>query len=109
LITPEFYDFADKLLETYKDVPYNDTTIWIVTNMNSESKYFDKFIDYIPKLNEKFKLEIHISMESTHEQAEYIRNGLDWKTFDKNVNRLLSKTELDFDVAFFVGVFINYG
>jgi hypothetical protein len=56
LITPEFYNFIDKLLEVYKDVPHNNTTIWIVTNMNSESKYFDKFIDYIPKLNEKFKL-----------------------------------------------------
>jgi organic radical activating enzyme len=93
LITPEFYDFADKLLEVYKDVPHNNTNIWIVTNMNSESKYFDKFIQYIPKLNEKFKLEIHISMESTHEQAEYIRNGLSWSTFENNVNRLFDLTK----------------
>jgi organic radical activating enzyme len=102
LITPEFYDFADKLLETYNDVPYNDTTIWIVTNMNSEAKYFDKFIDYIPKLNKKFKLEIHISMESTHEQAEYIRNGLDWNIFENNVNRLfdLTKTMNRVTIAF---------
>jgi hypothetical protein len=93
LITPEFYDFADRLLETYKDVPHNDTTIWIVTNMNSEAKYFDKFIDYIPKLNKKFKLEIHISIESTHEQAEYIRNGLDWNVFENNVDRLFDLTK----------------
>jgi len=93
LITPEFYDFLDQLLEAYADVPHNNTSIWIVTNMNSESKYFDRFIDYIPKLVKKFHLEIHVSMESTKEQAEYIRNGLDWNRFESNVNRLFELTK----------------
>jgi len=93
LITPEFYDFLDKLLEVYDDVPHSNTNIWIVTNMNSEPKYFDRFIDYIPKLVKKFHLEIHVSMESIEEQAEYIRNGLNWNTFESNVNKLFNLTK----------------
>lgn len=93
LITPEFYEFLDHLLKVYEDVPHSNTNIWIVTNMNSEAKYFDRFIEYIPKLAKKFNLEIHVSMESLGNQAEYIRNGLDWNTFESNVNRLFSLTK----------------
>lgn len=95
LITSEFYDFLDRLLKSYKDVTHSNTTIWIVTNMNSEPKYFNKFIKYIPKLIKKFNLEIHISMESLGDQAEYIRNGLSWKTFESNVKKLFDLTKSD--------------
>lgn len=90
LITPEFYDFLDRLLETYSDIPHNKTNIWIVTNMNCEENYFNKFLEFIPKLNKKFHLEIHISMESLNKQAEYIRNGLNWERFEKNVNKIFN-------------------
>lgn len=93
LITPEYYDFIDKLFEVYSDVPGNDTTIWIVTNLNTPDAYYNKFINSLPKLTEKFKLEILISMESTGEQAEYIRHGLDWDRFNNNVNRLFTATK----------------
>jgi len=93
LITPDFYPFIDKLLEVYNDVPHNNTTIWIVTNLNTPDNYFNRLINYLPKLNEKFKLEILISMESTEEQAEYIRNGLTWKRFESNVYRLFEATK----------------
>jgi len=93
LITPDFYPFIDKLLNVYKDVENDNTTIWIVTNLNTPESYFNKLMNYLPKLNEKFKLEILISMESTEEQAEYIRNGLDWKRFESNVYKLFNMTK----------------
>jgi hypothetical protein len=93
LITPEFYEFLDRLLEVYEDVSHNNTTIWIVTNLNSNSTYFNRFMEYIPKLLTKFKLEILISMESTGNRAEYIRNGLDWNKFEKNVHNLVGLTK----------------
>lgn len=93
LITPEFYDFLEKLLVAYEDIPKDDTVIWIVTNLNTPESYFKRFIEYIPRLKEKFKLEILISMESTEGQAEYIRNGLDWYRFERNVNRLFAATK----------------
>lgn len=102
LITPEFYNFLDRLLVTYEDVPKNDTIIWVVTNMNATENYFNRFMEFIPKLKDKFVLEIHISMESLGDQAEYIRNGLNWERFEKNVNKLFEiasgneKIELSF-------------
>lgn len=93
LITPEFYPFIDRLIETYQDIPHNNTTIWIVTNLNTPENYFNRLLKYLPKLNEKFKLEILISMESTEDQAEYIRNGLNWKRFESNVRKLFNSTK----------------
>lgn len=93
LITPDFYPFLEKLLETYKDCENKNTTIWIVTNLNTPDSYFNKLLDFIPKLNEKFTLEILISMESIKEQAEYIRNGLNWTRFENNVYKLFTHTK----------------
>lgn len=93
LITPECYSFIDRLLDVYKDVEHDSTTIWIVTNLNTPKIYLDRFLNYLPKLNTKFKLEILISMESVENQAEYIRNGLDWKRFESNVYKLFEYTK----------------
>lgn len=93
LITPDFYPFIDRLLESYQDIENDDTTIWIVTNLNTSESYFKKLMNYLPKLNEKFKLEILISMESTENQAEYIRNGLNWSKFENNVYKLCEATK----------------
>ena len=100
LITPEFYDFLDKLIEVYADKEGpNKTRIWIVTNLNATDNYYNKFLEYIPKLSEKFILEVHISMEALYEQAEYIRNGLNWERFESNVNKLFS-SNANIELAF---------
>jgi hypothetical protein len=39
-------------------------------------------------------------MESTGKRAEYIRNGLDWDKFEKNMDSLLSNRDLKFDFGF---------
>jgi len=103
LITPELYPMLEKLIASVEEIEHEQKhkiTLFFVTNMNTPESYSEKFYKFLPKLSKLFRVEILISMESMGEKAEYIRNGLDWKTFDKNVNRLLSKTELDFDVAF---------
>jgi len=100
LITPEFYDFLDKLIEVYADKEGpNKTRIWIVTNLNATDNYYNKFLEYIFKLSEKFILEVHISMEALYDQAEYIRNGLDWKRFESNVNKLFA-SDANIELAF---------
>ena len=103
LITPEFYDFLDKLLEVYADKEGPKTRIWVVTNLNATNSYYDKFLEYIPKLSEKFILEVHISMEALYEQAEYIRNGLEWNRFESNVNKLFA-SNADIELAFLPSV-----
>jgi len=103
LITPELYPMLEKLIASMEKIEHTRKTkpnLYIVTNMNTPDSYSEKFYDFLPKLSTLFDVEIMISMESTGERAEYIRNGLNWNTFDKNVNRLLSHTELNFDVSF---------
>ena len=99
LITPEFYEFIDKLLEIYADKEGEKTRIWIVTNLNSTDAQYAKFLEYIPKITKLFTLEVHISMEALGEQAEYIRNGLDWARFENNVNKLF-QSDADIELAF---------
>ena len=100
LITPEFYDFLDKLIEVYADKEGpNKTRIWVVTNLNATDNYYNKFLEYIPKLSDKFILEVHISMEALYEQAEYIRNGLNWERFESNVNKLFA-SNANIELAF---------
>jgi pyruvate-formate lyase-activating enzyme len=103
LITPEFYDFLDKLIEVYTDKEGPKTRIWVVTNLNATNNYYNKFLEYIPKLSEKFILEVHISMEALNDQAEYIRNGLDWNRFESNVNKLFA-SDADIELAFLPSV-----
>lgn len=103
LITPEFYDFLDKLVEVYADKEGPKTRIWVVTNLNATNNYYNKFLEYIPKLSEKFILEVHISMEALNDQAEYIRNGLEWNRFESNVNKLFA-SNADIELAFLPSV-----
>ena len=93
LTNPYFQDILSKLFELFKDGHEHDVQLWIVTNLNTPEKYFDQFVDMLPKLTERFKVEISISMESTGAQAEYIRQGLDWQRFNNNVHKIYEKTK----------------
>lgn len=106
LIMPKFYTFIERLFECYKDLPEKKkkVSLWIVTNLNTPKNYFNKFLEYMPRITDFFNLEIHASMESMGKQAEYIRNGVDWNRFESNVRSLLSK---NYDYAFGFQMAIN--
>lgn len=93
LTSPDFQPILEKLIEVFKDHPKHSIRLWIVSNLNATPKYFDKFISILPKLTEIFEVEIGISMESTKEQAEYIRHGLNWDRFENNVYKLFESTK----------------
>jgi hypothetical protein len=101
LITPKFYPFIERLLESYTSMPERKkkVTLWLVTNMNTPRTYLDKFLSAIPRISEFFNLEIHASMESIGAQAEYIRNGINWNRFESNVREILS-SGLEFEFGF---------
>lgn len=101
LIMPEFYTFVDKLIEARKQSSREkDTSLWIVTNLNTPKNYLEKFLNYLPKLSETFNVEILVSMESVGTKAEYIRNGVDWNRFTNNLDRVLSNKDLEFNFGF---------
>ena len=103
LIMPEFYSMLDRLLDgisKVSDVRKSKATLWIVTNMNTPPQYLEKFFKYLPKITEVCNLEILVSMESVGPRAEYIRNGVNWDRFVSNIDKLLSKKDLNFDFGF---------
>lgn len=107
LIIPEFYDYVEKMMTRISQVMIvkkMKPTLCIVTNMNTPTNYFNRFISRLPKITEVFDLEILISMESLEDRAEYIRNGISWDKFSSNVDKLLSVTDANFQVGFLMSV-----
>lgn len=107
LIMPEFYTFVDKLIDRVDKInSYRKEKIsfWIVTNLNTPPNYLEKLFNYLPKLTEIFNVEILVSMESVGKKSEYIRNGVSWERFESNINKLLSKKELNFDFGFILSI-----
>jgi pyruvate-formate lyase-activating enzyme len=83
-----------KVFEYIKENPQPDLELAINTNLVVEEKLIDKFIEEIKDLKSKVKrIDIYTSLESTGEQAEYSRFGLDFKYWIKNIRRCLEETE----------------
>jgi len=107
LIMPEFYTFVDRLINSVGEISDQRTekmTFWIVTNLNTPPNYLEKLFNYLPKLTETFKVEILVSMESVGERAEYIRNGTNWDKFMSNLDKLLSRKDLEYDFGFIMSL-----
>lgn len=94
-IMPYFYNFCNKLLEVYSTEPNQKVTLIIVTNLNTPSTYFKKFINFIEKLSDKFIVKLHVSMEATEYHAEFIREKLSWARFEQNINYILSLQKIE--------------
>ena len=103
LIMPEFYSFMDRIIASIKEIESERDAkliVWVVTNMNTPPAYLEKFITYLKSMNKEIKFEILVSMESVGKRAEYIRNGVNWERFEKNVNTILGLKDVDFNFGF---------
>ena len=102
LIIPEFYDFMDRIMESVHEIEDQRTeklTLWIVTNLNTPPAYLEKFFNYLPQITKHFNLDIYISMESLENKAEYIRNGIIWDRYSRNLHKLL-QSDHKFNLGF---------
>jgi sulfatase maturation enzyme AslB (radical SAM superfamily) len=73
--------------------PNKKLRLAINSNLGVPDKLIDRLIEKIQIIEDKGLVEefiIFTSVDGFGEQAEYIRNGLNWDQFDKNVNRVLS-------------------
>ena len=81
LITPTFYELVEKVQNT-------KCNISVVTNLNTPDNYFDLFLENLEKYSVDKNFVITISIDSVEEDVEYIRSGLSWKQFEKNIHKL---------------------
>ncbi len=83
-----------KVLKYIQDNPNPDLIIGINTNLGVQDAFIDRLIPIAKDLilNNKVKnFELYTSVESTGVQAEYIRDGLDYKKFISNLNKVTSE------------------
>jgi hypothetical protein len=92
-----------KVIEFIKEHPRPDLNLAINTNMGVPPKYIDKLIQAYKDLEGKVKsFEIFTSCEAAHGEAEYIRDGLDYKQFWQNIHRYLEETGPNSRVNFMI-------
>jgi organic radical activating enzyme len=83
-----------RLLDMLIENPMPDLEVAINTNLCVPSNLIDKLIEKINDLKGKVKkIDVYTSLESTNEQAEYARDGLDYKQWINNMHQVLQQTE----------------
>jgi pyruvate-formate lyase-activating enzyme len=79
-----------RVFEYLKEHPQLDMELAINSNMCVDEKLIDKFIAGLDDLRKSVKrVKVYTSLESTGEQAEYARHGLNYDLWLKNVRRIL--------------------
>jgi len=80
-----------KVLEFVNNNPHSEFNLAINTNMGIQSKWITKFCQVSNSIADRINsLDIYTSCEAQGEQAEYIRFGLNYKSFMDNNEYLLS-------------------
>lgn len=92
LLSRDTWKILEFISET--ETPNRKLNLSINTNLGSSEETIDKFIkicDKIIKENRVNELIIFTSCEAVGKQAEYIRHGLDYDLFIRNIESILSK------------------
>lgn len=105
-IIEELYECMDKLIEIHSRIQSNITDVndplniddkpelCITSNLNTPPAYFEKFLNYIPKLEKFFKIIVQVSGENIGKDLEYIRHGIKFDRWSKNIEYLLEHTSV---------------
>lgn len=73
--------------------PQPQMQLAINTNLGTHTKLIDKLIDYINKLEDKVeRIDVYTSVESVGQDANYVRDGLDYDYWYMNVKHVLART-----------------
>jgi pyruvate-formate lyase-activating enzyme len=84
-----------KIFDYIKEHPNPNLILAINTNCNVPSKIIDKLINSINEVTPNIRfVDIYTSLESTGEQAEYARSGLNYNKFVKNCYKILDNTPI---------------
>jgi organic radical activating enzyme len=92
-----------KLVDYIEANPRPQLDFVVNTNMCVPDKYIDQLIEAYKRLKNKVRsFEVYTSCESAEEQAEYIRDGMDFGRFTRNVERYLEETDRQSRVNFMI-------
>jgi organic radical activating enzyme len=87
--------------------PKADLHLNTTSNFSQEAVVFDKYLGYVKQLCEGEKIEHFmqfVSLDTWGKQAEYIRDGMDFKLVKRNVERFLSEVPSRNSLTFIITV-----
>lgn len=87
LLQDVFYDAVERILSY--DGPGPRPRVGVISNLNTPPHRLERLRRLLPALIERHDFRFGVSQDSVGERAEYIRNGLDWPRFDRNLRGLL--------------------
>ena len=92
LLSKDTWGVLDYIIN--EENPNRDLKLAINSNLGAPDNLIDKFIDKIKRIEDENRVKefvIFTSVDTWGEQAEYIRNGLEFNRFWDNVNKILDK------------------
>jgi len=94
-----------RLLDSLIENPQPQLTFSINSNMGMTDDMLTRYLKRLESLHGKVKkATLHCSLDSMGAQAEYIRFGLKFPVFQRNLRRLLSESRMPVHVSFMVTV-----
>lgn len=97
-LMPETFQLIDELIKNPHPLIFS-----INTNLGIGPQVLDRFLSKVPALQESVsRLALFASIDTVGPQAEYIRFGLDYQAFRKNVEKILESTRSSFHLTFMV-------
>ena len=90
IIQKELYEILDYI----NDNPQKDLNLFIHTNLSTSINDFDVFFNKLKNINDKVrKIYIYTGCDSSGEQAEFIREGLNYNLWKENCYRILKESD----------------
>jgi len=83
-----------KLMDYFIEHPQPELMFSVNTNLGTPKQYIDKLITYLNKIadaNAAKRITVYTSGEAYDKRGEYIRAGLNYKTWYENVDRILTE------------------
>lgn len=100
LVEKRYFEALKKLSQfEYTKVRTIKPRLDTVSNLNVHESKIHQFLELLPELTPKYRINIDSSMEATMERAEYIRFGVSYEKWLKNMDLLLKSNNADFEVA----------
>ncbi|MCM2277022.1 MAG: twitch domain-containing radical SAM protein [Oligoflexia bacterium] len=91
LLIPRFYEQLERIWKIYlRSGGTARPMIGIISNFSVSDSSFARFLELLPRLSESFEVLLLASVDTTGARAEYIRHGLSWERFEKNVRSVMS-------------------
>lgn len=94
-INPSFLTYIEKLSEVLGSSRHcrggGRVHLNIISNFNTPPVQFDKVLDRLEKMTTNFDIHLEASGEAFAERSEYIRSGLVWDRYTRNIQEVLKR------------------